>query len=58
MFFSISKEKLAVLQSETAHVEARLDFAFPECPGGSCGNNCSGTCATSPCTNVAAATGR
>lgn len=56
MAFVISQEELKQLAKQTANVEARINYASPECPGGSCGNNCSGTCAWSPCTNSYQAT--
>ena len=58
MSFKISDEELQALEKATANVNAKLNYASPECPSGSCGNNCSGTCAWSPCTNVAAATSK
>ena len=56
MRFRISAEKLAEFQSKTSNVVNTRTYSAAECPGGSCGNNCSGTCATSPCTNLCAAT--
>lgn len=56
MPFIISKNQLSALQEETKTISlSRAPYMY-ECPGGSCGNNCSGTCATSPCTNLCAAT--
>ncbi len=56
MAFCIPKPELRRFAEKVAHVNASLNMASPECPGGRCGNNCSGTCAWSPCTNSYAAT--
>lgn len=54
--FEVSDMKLNELYRQTEQVTPNIRFDSPECPGGRCGNNCSGTCAWSPCTNLCAAT--
>lgn len=54
--FAIEQKELEVLFTETEDVLTIVEDSMPECPGGSCGNNCAGTCAWSPCTNLCAAT--
>ena len=56
MSFKIDSKALAEFESKTCNVINTRVYTAAECPGGSCGNNCSGTCATSPCTNLCAAT--
>lgn len=56
MSFIISKKELAAFYNATKNVRVATDCTMSECPGGRCGNNCSGTCAWSPCTNLCAAT--
>ena len=58
MRFVIDAEELREFQNKTINVINTRTCVAYECPGGSCGNNCSGTCATSPCTNLCAATSR
>lgn len=54
--FEVSDMKLDELYRQTEHITPNVHFDSPECPGGRCGNNCAGTCAWSPCTNLCAAT--
>lgn len=54
--FELSSTSLSKLYQKTASVQASINMNMPECPSGSCGNNCSGSCAWSPCTNLCAAT--
>ncbi len=56
MLFIIEKQKLDALSATVSNVNPGKLHAMGECPGGRCGNNCSGTCAWSPCTNLCAAT--
>lgn len=54
--FELSEAALTKLYEKTESVKPVMRYYSPECPGGRCGNNCSGTCAWSPCTNLCAAT--
>lgn len=56
MPFVIEKQQLNALSATVSDVHTNAVVAMGECPGGRCGNNCSGTCAWSPCTNLCAAT--